>query len=384
MKISIFAIGSRGDVQPLTALGVGLKKHGHQVQLVAGDEFAGLVQESGLEFVPLGVNIQAAISQEKDMFRVMDQIKTNLLNAVPPHSDGIVSTFMGVAACAVARSLHIPFFYIVPFPSLTTQQHPHPLFPPLPFGKAFNRWTFSVADGRVLKSCPDASSLFSEPRPTYLFPFSSSIYERPTDWGDFAHITGFWFLERPKNWKPSTELIAFMEAGPKPLYAGFSSMLPKDPAHMTAVVLDALQQTGQRAVMVSGWGGLRSSDVPSSVFLAESLPFDWLFPKVQAAIHHGGLGTTASALSAGIPSIIIPFGLDQPFWARTIHQHGAATKPLDPNRLTTAQLVDAIHTVLQDQVMRQKAASIGEHIRSEDGVETAVQIIEATVQGIRV
>jgi UDP:flavonoid glycosyltransferase YjiC (YdhE family) len=161
-------------------------------------------------------------------------------------------------------------------------------------------------------------------------------------------------------------------------------MQPKDPIHMTSVILQALEQTGQRAVMVSGWGGLISSNLPTSVFLAESVPFDWLFPKIQAAIHHGGLGTTAAALSAGIPSVTIPFGLDQPFWARTLHQLGVAGKPLDPNRLTTALLVDTIGSVLNDQTMLQKAAQLGDRIRSEDGVETAVHIIETVAEGKQV
>lgn len=161
-------------------------------------------------------------------------------------------------------------------------------------------------------------------------------------------------------------------------------MLPKDPTRMTEVLLEALRQTGKRAVMVSGWGGLQPEDVPSNVFPTGSVPFDWLFPKIQAAIHHGGLGTTACALSTGIPSVFIPFGLDQLFWARTVHQLGAGTKPLDPNRFTTAQLVTAIDTVVHDQAMRPKAAQIGELIRSENGVERAVHIIEVVIEGKRV
>jgi UDP:flavonoid glycosyltransferase YjiC (YdhE family) len=368
----------------MTALAAGLKKHGHHVQLVAGDEFYSLVKDAGVEFSPLGINIQSAMNQEKDMFTLMERIKPNILNVLPKGTHAIVSTFMGVSTCSIARTRQIPFFYFVPFPSLATSQHPHPFFPPLPFGKAFNRWTYSITDGRVIKACPDASSLFLEPRPTYLFPFSPSVYTKPLDWGGYTHVTGFWFLKRRGNWKPSRELMAFMDAGPKPIYVGFSSMQPKDPIHMTSVILQALEQTGQRAVMVSGWGGLISSNLPTSVFLAESVPFDWLFPKIQAAIHHGGLGTTAAALSAGIPSVTIPFGLDQPFWARTLHQLGVAGKPLDPNRLTTALLVDTIGSVLNDQTMLQKAAQLGDRIRSEDGVETAVHIIETVAEGKQV
>jgi UDP:flavonoid glycosyltransferase YjiC (YdhE family) len=149
---------------------------------------------------------------------------------------------------------------------------------------------------------------------------------------------------------------------------------------MAQLVLQALEKTNQRGILVSGWGGLEAKDLPPSVFMATSIPFDWLFPQVAVAVHHGGAGTTAAALRAGIPSVVIPFGLDQPFWGRQVRRLGVGPAPIPPKRLTANRLAKAIQTALQDQSMRRCASDIGERVRSEDGVQNAADII-GTVLG---
>ncbi|MFC6659857.1 glycosyltransferase [Deinococcus multiflagellatus] len=135
---------------------------------------------------------------------------------------------------------------------------------------------------------------------------SPSVVPRPSDWPAHAHLTGAWFLPQGP-WTPPADLEAFLAAGPAPVSIGFGSMGLRDPADTTALVLDALAQTGQRAVLLSGWGGLAAGDLPDHVFAASPLPHSWLFPRVSAVVHHGGAGTTAAGLRAGVPSVITPF-----------------------------------------------------------------------------
>ena len=123
-------------------------------------------------------------------------------------------------------------------------------------------------------------------------------------------------------------------------------------------------------------GGLRSSDLPESVFAVESLPHSWLFPQMAAVVHHGGAGTTAAGLRAGVPSVLIPFMGDQPFWGRRVHDLGTGTKPIPRKQLTADKLAEAIETAVSDEVMRERAASLGERIRAENGVSQAVRLIE--------
>ncbi|MBN1428004.1 MAG: glycosyltransferase family 1 protein [Anaerolineae bacterium] len=379
MRITMMAIGSRGDVQPLVALGAGLLQAGHQVRLAAGDEFEGLVAGADLEFVPLGFNIQAIMQQHTDFFRFAHDITDSVLKACDGKEDAIVATLLGVSTCQVARERGIPFFYVVPLPSLCTQDFPNPMFPPFSLGRAYNRWTFNMANGFFARSYEYARCLFQEPRPPYLFCFSSHVVPRPSDWGEHAHVTGYWFLDHPVDWQPPRDLVDFLDAGPPPVCIGFGSMLDGHPKRVTDTVLDALARSKQRGVLVKGWGGLSQADLPSDVLMVDTVPFDWLFPRVAVAVHHGGAGTTSMALRAGIPSVVVPFGLDQPFWGRRVKSLGVGLGPIPLKRLTAERLSAAITVAATDEQMRVRAADLGARIRAEDGVGNAVRIIEQVI-----
>jgi UDP:flavonoid glycosyltransferase YjiC (YdhE family) len=122
-----------------------------------------------------------------------------------------------------------------------------------------------------------------------------------------------------------------------------------------------------------GWGGLEIADQPAGIFPVGSVPFDWLFPRVAAAVHHGGCGSTAAALRAGIPMIVIPFCGDQFFWGQRVAELGVGPTPIPRRRLTAARLAAAIQALTGDAGMRARAAALGERIRAEDGVTRAVE-----------
>ena len=142
------------------------------------------------------------------------------------------------------------------------------------------------------------------------------------------------------------------------------------------MVLQALARTGQRGVLYAGWGGLKKEQLPSNVFMTRSVPHTWLFPRMAAVVHHGGVGTTAAGLAAGVPSIVTPFFADQPFWGQRVYELGVGPKPIARRHLTVDNLTTAIARALSDEEMRKKAASLGERIRAENGVAQAVTIIE--------
>jgi sterol 3beta-glucosyltransferase len=141
-------------------------------------------------------------------------------------------------------------------------------------------------------------------------------------------------------------------------------------------VLDALAQAGQRGVLARGWGGLAPDSLPDTVYLLDEAPHDWLFPQMAAVVHHGGSGTTAAGLRAGKPSVICPAFGDQPFWGRLVAERGLGPRPIPQRKLTADRLAEAIQTAVSDQAMRERAAALGAQIRAEDGVGTAVSIIE--------
>ena len=153
-------------------------------------------------------------------------------------------------------------------------------------------------------------------------------------------------------------------------------MVNSKPGETTDLVLNALARTGQRGVLSAGWGGLRKEVLPETVFMIDSIPFSWLFPQMAAVVHHGGAGTTSMGFWAGIPAIVTPFMGDQPFWAQRVYELGVGPKPISLRHLTVDQLAKAIHQAVSDTVMREKAALLGERIRSEDGVARAVAVIK--------
>jgi sterol 3beta-glucosyltransferase len=209
-----------------------------------------------------------------------------------------------------------------------------------------------------------------------LYGFSRHVVPRPADWPDSAQITGYWFLDEP-HWQPSQALRDFLDAGPKPIYVGFGSMVSAQAEQFTACVLDAMGRTGQRAVLATGWGGLAAKEGAQDerIFMTQGAPHDWLFPRMAAAVHHGGAGTTAAAVRAGIPSVIVPFYGDQPFWARCLQREGAAPPALDRKHLSAEALANAIDSTLQES-MRRSAATLGERVRAEDGVGAALRCLQ--------
>ncbi|MGD2152466.1 MAG: hypothetical protein PVG79_04310, partial [Gemmatimonadales bacterium] len=174
-------------------------------------------------------------------------------------------------------------------------------------------------------------------------------------WPDWHHLTGYWFLDRPDDWRPPARVTEFLEAGPPPVYVGFSSMMPRDPAAMIEIVLGALRRAGSRGIVATGWMAPAARDLPDDVLVLDEIPHDWLFPKVAPVVHHGGAGTTAAAMRAGAPAVVV-------------------------RRLTAERLADAIRAAVTDEGMRRRSAELGERLRAEDGVGKAVAIIDRELQ----
>ncbi len=157
-------------------------------------------------------------------------------------------------------------------------------------------------------------------------------------------------------------------------------MAGKDPAKKADAAITALQKTGQRGLIATGWGGLNVRSLPESIFKLESAPHDWLFERVTAVIHHGGAGTTAAGLRAGKPTIICPFMGDQPFWGRRVAELGVGVEPIPQKKLNADNLAAAIEKVTSDTAMQRRAAELGQKIRAEDGVAKSVAFIEQFFQ----
>ena len=401
MRVVIQTLGTRGDVQPYVALGVGLQARGHQVTLATVAEFEGLAQSYGLPFAPLrGDFLKAAQSAEGranplKLMREFVVMARDTLDDEWHTAQGAEVYIYNSAALGgehIAERLGVPSFAAFPAPLYTpTSAFPNPFFP---FGQLgpFNRLSHQllarmgpamygrpIRDWRreVLGLPPARGEVKVNGRPIpLLYGYSEAVVPRPTDWPGHVLVAGYWLLDSPAAWQPPAELTAFLEAGPPPVYIGFGSMYMAGGAKTTSVVVQALRQAGLRAVVATGWGGLAADQANDHLLFIQEAPHAWLFPRVAAVVHHGGAGTTGAGLRAGRPTLVCPQIGDQLFWGRRVAALGAGPAPLPRGQLTAERLAAALRTLTTDAVMRERAAELGARLQAEDGVARAVDFIE--------
>ena len=154
------------------------------------------------------------------------------------------------------------------------------------------------------------------------------------------------------------------------MYIGFGSIVVDDPNAMTQMIFDAVRQSGVRALVSKGWGGLGADDIgiPEGVFMMDNVPHDWLFQHVSCVVHHGGAGTTAAGIKAGKPTLVVPFFGDQPFWGAMIAKAKAGPEPVPYKSLTAEKLAESIKFCLKDTTQEQ-AEELGAQIREEQGTD---------------
>lgn len=420
MHITILALGSRGDVIPYITLGKALISAGHQLRLVSFENFEPLATSQGLSFFPIRGDMQHILTGSGGQalaesghnplrmawsaFRLFGVMAAGIAQDLSApelgQTDLIINQLPGgLFGYDLAEKFGLPMILAAVMPMTPTREEPMLAFPslmsPLP---GYNSLTYRLAYQLVWQGYRPAVSrwrqqtlklskgpfwgyarLMEESRVPVLNGFSEHLVPRPADWADHIHMTGYWYPEEP-SWQPPAELQAFIEAGPPPLFIGFGSMPIRDPQQTTAIILEALRQSGQRAILHKGWAGLGHQDLPDSIHLIEYAPYGWLFPQMAAVVHHGGSGTTAFGVRAGVPSIIVPFLFDQFYWGRRIADLGAGPSPIPHKKLSVDRLVQSITSAVNDAKMRQQAAELGEKIRGEDGLSAAVDLIHRHLQ----
>lgn len=421
MKINIIVSGTFGDIIPHIALAKGLKASGHEVKLAGGKNFQSLVESHGIAFYGTSSDYETVMKSEKgrEILRKRGNITPfRLKHHILPSkfkefvdawigaqwADLIIGHHMIVGLLDIAQALEVPLILSSAMPLLTpTNEFPSIPMSPVSFGKIYNRLThilyrfmqIIVFEQNINKWRKQV--LFLPPRPILrelftskyhdlngnpvpiLYHFSPTLLPRPADWPDSAFISGRLILKKGDSWEPPEDLLRFLDGGSPPLYIGFGSMTLGDPKKVTEIVLEALAITGQRAIIVKGWGGMEPEN-NDRVYSLSYAPYDWLFSRVKAVIHHGGFGTTDSGLRAGLPTLVCPFFMDQPFWAKRVFDLGVGPGPIPQEKLTVSSLVKGIKELIENKDISKKAELLGEKMRSEpDGVELAVKWIERII-----
>ncbi|MFN4015019.1 MAG: glycosyltransferase [Reyranella sp.] len=412
-KIAIQTIGTLGDIRPFVALGRALRGKGFGVTVATSPHFERLVVSNDLQFEPLPGDVvdlvdtqlgKSAIDGRHKLLatlrligtlRPMFEMLIDAQLAATRDADAIVYHPKAFGAPHIAEALGIPAFIALPLPGLSpTRAFPSPLMPfrdlgvfnrashllvtrfgDLGFRKLVKRWRRKVLG---LSEQSDWLHIAGRPIPK-LYPYSAAVVPVPPDWDSSSIVTGYWFLDDESQWLPPPGLRAFLEGGDRPVYVGFGSMPAADPEKSTRLILEALARTGRRGVLARGWGGFRTEALPDWVHVIDSAPHSWLFPRMDAVVHHGGAGTTAAALRAGCPTVICPFIGDQFFWGHRVERIGAGPKAIPRQKLTATLLAEAIERATTEPVFRARAADISRAIGQEHGLSKAVEVIAARI-----
>lgn len=412
MRITMISIGSAGDVYPYIALGKELTRRGHTITLAAFAKFESLVRSAGLQFFALPGNasrfIESIMQPDTNIFNYLSGFEKEVVPYAIPmveamtasceNAEMVVCTFFGDVTYSIAEKFRIPCVQTHYYPMDSNDITPIPVTPILPIKKGYNEMTYKVSylaigllEKKLIGTWRSENGLPSRkvrPYPDYtvnghtmpvIYALSESLFPRPDSWCSNTYITGFWREESPVHYTPEEGLRKFLNQPGDKVYIGFGSMNSGDMGKTLAIVTKAVHAAKVKAVLAKGWGGpeeLAQND-PDIYYMQDFVPHDWLFEQVDAVVHHGGAGTTASGLLAGCPTLIIPFGGDQPFWGSRIREMGFGPKPIRRESLTAEKLARGLTELLHTPEYRTAAREVSEKLRREHGVQKAADIIES-------
>src|SRR5512133_1134494 len=340
MKIVVNALGSRGDVQPYINLCQGLQAAGHAVTLATNPTLIPLAQAHQIPCAPIGPAVdmgevgaqlmaQSFNNMWIGMIRVM-QVGAKLVeDSYPdmlkllPGADLLITTDSS-GGIAEAEHLGLPWVSATLQPGRIPTTDPHPglvartLWPLLSglFVLPTNRFRKRVGAPLV----KDLSDMMS--KRLVLLPVSRHVAPPDPRWPAAIRQTGYWFARPVSGWAPPQDLLDFLKRGEKPIAVslGVMSKSGQQARQGAQIVLAAIQSAGVRAI-IQGWDeALQDLALPETIYHAGSLPHGWLFEQVSAVIHHGGFGTTAAVLRAGVPGIVIPHVIDQFYWGQRVYE----------------------------------------------------------------
>ena len=415
MKITIIAVGTRGDVQPAIALGKGLKQQGHDVRLIATRDFCDWIEKHGLEAFGTSVNMQELMASEGGVkwvekghnpllqMRLMKKLLATYGWQLTwdtwqgcQGSEAIISSFTSdVYTTAMAEKLNVSqISMVLQPPMMPTRLGAASLSAPLPHRTSWLNYGFGkiVMEPAGWQLAGDLTKRLRRelrlPRQSgrenkqvrrkllTLLGYSGHVVPHAPDWPSNVHTTGYWFLHEESAWQPSIALQDFLANGPPPIYIGFGSMTGGNVERMSRLINEGVRLSGQRAIVGAGWAGLGHGGASEQIFQIGSVPHEWLFPQLAGVVHHGGAGTTGAGLRAGVPTMIVPHFADQPFWGQRIAALGVGPKPVFRHKLTAELLAQGIQAMVQEQEMRETVATLSQQIRAEDGIAHAVRLIE--------
>lgn len=415
MKILCISIGTRGDIEPFAALAEMLGEYGHEVICAFPEQFSKYARETKSGFYPL----------KKEFLEMLDSAAGKQTLGGGGSLFHRIKSFYGL----YRQNRVVSFELLKQQKELIEREQPdlilhslkafypiywhltHPgqviLVSPIPcvihpvremssiflngknYGESINRWSYGFMRrlsmgyfrGQLKKlgitdvRKNDLDKCFLEEK--LMYTISGSLYPERDNWPDQVKVVGY--LERDKimHWQPHSELEEFVNRNPNPLFVTFGSMTNPDPEGKTFFLLEVLRESGIPAIVNTAAGGLAEPEDYDRrmVHFVSDIPYDWIFPRVRAVIHHGGAGTTHLALKYGCASMIIPHIPDQHLWNRIVSQHGAGPRGPRISKFVAEETRQKIKDLYRNDVYLHAAEKLGEKLRGESHTQEILKLI---------
>lgn len=402
LRIVCLTIGSRGDVQPYIALCKGLLADGHRPKIATHTEFKDWIEGHGIEFATVdgdpaelmricienGMFTYSFLKEAATKFRGwIDLLLASSWKACQD-ADLLIESPSAMSGIHIAEALSVPYYRAFTMPWTRTRAYPHAFaVPEHKMGGAYNYYSYVMFDAVFWKAIASQVNRWRKKdlglrstnldkmqtnKVPFLYNFSPNVVAPPLDYSDWVRVTGYWFLDEAQEWTPPDELIAFLTKAraehKKIVYIGFGSIVVSDPTGLTRTVIDAVVKADVRCVLVKGWSdrlgdpkALKSElSLPPEIYQIRSVPHDWLFKQIDAAVHHGGAGTTGASLRAGLPTVCKPFFGDQFFFGSRVEDLGVG---ICLKKINVSLLSRAVWEACNSERMIIKARVLGEKIR---------------------
>ncbi|MEN8187869.1 MAG: glycosyltransferase [Bacteroidota bacterium] len=419
MKAVFFSLGSRGDIEPFLALGEILKERKWEVvyvfpeqfrDLVGNDKFYGFTKEF-IEVLLAGEQSKVITSKSGSIFK---RLKT--LFVLAKKSIRINKEITLTQQKIIDKELPDYVFYnqkcVYPIvwefnnPNKGIFVHPFPCFLHKVdnhsiigfggggnYGRILNRLSYSFQSlalsfatyfttkkyhkqlfGKIINPLHIGKRLLNKTKSFYTV--SSSLFPQPKNWKKNANVVGYFERNKSENWEADKSLEQFIEKYDKIVFITFGSISNTNPTQKTEAILSALSKHKTPAIINTSWGGLIKPEKYSEhIYFVNTIPYDWIFPKMYAVIHHGGSGTTHLALKYGCASLIIPHFIDQFYWNTIIHQLKVGKKGVSIKNLNQSDFEVLLLDLLNNENHKINAEKIAKQMRGENNTERLMELI---------
>lgn len=410
MKALFLSIGTRGDMEPFLAMALLFRKRGWNVRCGMPAQFEKLAQDQDLPFSPFDPRFIDLIDgkEGRDIMGQKGSIPQRILtyfrlakkslalqgpmireqHAMIKEEEPDLVVYHGKCIYPVIWGMHNPGKTVMmsAMPCIMHEVAEHPnVGMPIHWGRRFNLWTYKFYNNifasiarRMCRYVPKAEvdkklmkkaniKDFVLNRQPYFYSISPAVFPRPNHWPNHVQITGFRELPKAQDYLPSRSITDFLDHHKKVLFISFGSMVNNNPKGKTEAIISILKKHEIPAIINTSWGGLDESVAhPNHVLFVQNIPYDWLFDKVYAVIHHGGSGTTHTGLKNGCATLVIPHIVDQFFWNKTIANIGAGPLGIPIKKLNAQNLEEKLLDLWLNRDYKTKAEQIARQMANED------------------